>query len=142
MAAALALGAVGAVIGTRFCATREALIRSAAKDRLLRAKSGDTVRTNLFDEAVGIGWPAPFTGRALRNQFFDEWNGRDASLEKDETARERYRKAQQEGDFDTAVIWAGESVDLIAGLPPAGELLRDIGRETEQELRRMARLVR
>ena len=141
VAAALALGAVGAVIGTRFCATREALIRSAAKDRLLHAKSGDTVRTNLFDEAVGIEWPAPFTGRALRNRFFNEWYGKDTSLHNNETVREAYGKAQQEGDYDTAVIWAGEAVDLIAELPAAGELLTSIGRETEQELRRIARLV-
>src|SRR5690242_19586531 len=51
VAAALALGAAGAVIGTRFCATKESLLHGSAKDRLLRAKSGDTVRTGVFDAA-------------------------------------------------------------------------------------------
>ena len=141
VAAALALGAVGAVIGTRFCATREALIRPAAKDRLLRAKSGDTVRTNVFDVARDLNWPPPFTGRALRNRFFEQWNGNSAALQDNEAAREAYRKAQQNGDFDTAVIWAGEAVDLISGLPAAGELLTTIGRDTERELRRLSRLL-
>src|SRR6185312_1205076 len=67
VAAALALGAVGALIGTRFCATKEALVRPAAKQRILRAKARDTVRTRIFDEVVGIDWPAAFNARVLRN---------------------------------------------------------------------------
>jgi nitronate monooxygenase len=141
VAAALALGAVGAAIGTRFCATKESLTRPAAKERLLRAKSGDTVRTSLFDEAVGVEWPASFTGRALRNRFLEEWNGKSAALKNNEAARAAYRKAQQNGDFDTAVVWAGEGVDLISGIPTAGELVGKIGRETEQELRRLVGLL-
>jgi nitronate monooxygenase len=141
VAAALALGAVGVAIGTRFCASKEALYRPAAKERLLHAKSGDTIRTSLFDEAVGVEWPAPFTGRALRNRFFEEWNGKSAALKNNDAAREEYRKAQQNGDFDTAVVWAGEGVDLISGIPAAGELLTKIGRETVQELRRVASLL-
>jgi nitronate monooxygenase len=138
----LALGAAGAAIGTRFCASQEALTRPAAKERLLRAKSGDTVRTSLFDQAVGVEWPNSFTGRALRNRFFEEWNGRSAALKSDEAAREAYRSAQQNGNYDTAVVWAGEGIDLISGIPSAGELVRKIGREAEQELRRLASLLR
>jgi nitronate monooxygenase len=141
VAAALALGAVGAVIGTRFCATKEALVRPAAKDRLLRAKSGDTVRTRMFDEVTGIEWPAAFTGRALRNRFLEEWNGKEAELRNDESAREAYRSSQQKGDYYSAVIWAGEAVDLISGLPAAGELVQKIGKDAEQELRRLSRLL-
>ncbi|HYL37115.1 MAG TPA: nitronate monooxygenase [Bryobacteraceae bacterium] len=141
VAAALALGAVGAVIGTRFCATKEALVRPAAKDRLLKAKSGDTVRTRIFDEVNGIEWPAAFTGRALRNHFFEEWNGNGEQLRNNESARAAYRAGQQQGDYDTAVIWAGEAVDLISGLPAAGELVAKIGGDTEQELKRLSRLL-
>ena len=141
VAAALALGAVGAAIGTRFCASKEALYRPAAKERLLRAKSGDTVRTSLFDEVNGVEWPNRFTGRALRNRFFEEWNGKSAALKNNEAARAAYRQAQQNGDFDTGVVWAGEGVDLISGIPSAGELVSKIGRETEQQLQRLARLL-
>jgi nitronate monooxygenase len=142
VAAALALGAVGAAIGTRFCASQEALTRQGAKERLLHAKSGDTVRTSVFDQAVGVEWPNSFTGRALRNKFFEEWNGRSAALKNDEAAREAYRNALQNGNYDTAAVWAGEGIDLISGIPGAGELVRKIGRETELELRRLASLLR
>jgi nitronate monooxygenase len=140
VAAALALGAAGAVIGTRFCATQESLLHRNAKARLLCAKSGDTVRTDVFDEARGYAWPVPFTGRALRNRFLEEWAG-NHSLRRDEAARKAYWAAQQGGDFDTAVVWAGEAVDLVSDLPEAGDLLRKIGRETDRELRRVAEMV-
>ena len=141
VAAALALGAVGAVIGTRFCASKEALFHPAAKERLLRAKSGDTVRTRLFDQVVGVEWPAAFTGRVLRNHFFEEWNGKGAEIKNDEPARAAYRAGQLNGDYDTAVIWAGEAVDLISGLPAAGDLVEKIGKDAEHELRRLSRLL-
>ena len=141
VAAALALGAAGAVIGTRFCATKESLLHPAAKDRLLRAHAGDTVRTRVFDQVRGYDWPAPFTGRALRNRFWEQWTGKDAGLPGNETAREKYRTAAQNGDFDTAVIWAGEGLDLVADVPAAGELLTQIGCQAERELRRLAGLL-
>ena len=141
VAAALALGAVGALIGTRFCATKESLVRPAAKDRLLHSKSGDTVRTRLFDEVTGIEWPAQFNGRALRNHFEETWNGRGEEAHKDPAVVEAYRAAQRSGDYDTAVIWAGESLDLVSGLPPAGELLKKIGADASQQLRRLSHLV-
>ena len=138
LAAMLALGAAGAVIGTRFCATREALIRPAAKDRLLRAKAGDTIRTRVFDEVLGLDWPAPITGRALRNRFLDTWAEHPAELQANPSTRDEYRAAQQNGDYDTAVIWAGEAVDLIGDIPSASDLVKEIGDSAEQHLRRLA----
>lgn len=141
VAAALALGAAGAVIGTRFCATKESLVRPAAKDRLLHSKSGDTIRTRIFDEVAGIDWPAQFNGRALRNNFEETWNGRGAEAHNDPAVVEAYRAAQRSGDYDTAVIWAGESLDLVSGLPPAGELLNKIGTDAAKRLRQLAQIV-
>ena len=141
VAAALALGAVGAAIGTRFCASKESLYRPEAKDRLLHAKSGDTVRTSVFDLANGVEWPAPFTGRALRNAFFAEWNGKTEALKNNQAAQTAYRAALQKADFDTAVVWAGEGVDLISGMPGGEELVRTIGLEAEREVRRLTGLL-
>jgi nitronate monooxygenase len=70
----------------------------------------------------------------VRNHFFEEWNGREAQLKNTDAARDAYRAAQQSGDYDTAVIYAGEAVDLISGLPAAGELVEEIGKAAEQEL--------
>lgn len=141
VAAALALGAAGALIGTRFCATKEALVRPAAKQRILHAKSRDTIRTRVFDEVVGIDWPTAFNARVLRNRFEEQWDGKGGEARANPEVVKAYRAAQQNGDYDTAVIWAGEAVDLISGLPPAGELLTRIGKDAEQELLRLSRLL-
>ena len=140
VAAALALGAAGAVIGTRFCATQESLLPPAAKERLLHSKSGDTIRTRLFDEVAGLEWPAQFNGRALKNRFEETWKGRGAEAKSNPSVVEAYREAQRSGDFDTAPIWAGESLDLFSDLPPAGELVQQIGEDAANQIRRLARL--
>ena len=69
LAAALALGAAGVWIGTRFLASHEATIHARYRERLLQASENDTVfLENLFD----IRWPnAPH--RTLRNQTVDAW---------------------------------------------------------------------
>jgi nitronate monooxygenase len=92
-------GAVGAVIGTGFCATKEALLRPEAKDLLLRAKSGDTVRTRIFDEVNGIEWPVALTSRVLKNRFFEEWGGKEVQLDNNELVRAEYRASAQKGDL-------------------------------------------
>ena len=73
VAAALMLGAQGAVVGTRFCATPEALCPDWAKAQLISHGGDQTIRTRVFDIARGLDWPSPYTGRALRNAFTDAW---------------------------------------------------------------------
>jgi nitronate monooxygenase len=141
LAAALALGAAGAVIGTRFCATEEALTHPDAKERLVRAGGGDTVRTRVFDEVRGYDWPEPYSGRALRNQFVDAWHGQEAALRASEPTRQEYQAALRSGDFETAAVWAGEAVDLVSSVAPAGELVRRISDDAEQQLRRLIQLL-
>lgn len=50
IAAALALGADGCVVGTRFLATEESLYSAKQKTRIVQAKGEDTVQTTLFDD--------------------------------------------------------------------------------------------
>jgi nitronate monooxygenase len=139
VAAALALGASGASIGTRFCATKESLTHPAAQERLIRASGDQTIRTDVFDEVRGYDWPAPFSGRALRNRFAEAWQEKEGALS--DSARAQYQAAQQSGDFDTAVVWAGEGVDLVSNIMPAGELVKKIANEAEQEVRRLSTLL-
>jgi nitronate monooxygenase len=54
----------------------------------------------------------------------------------------RFRAAVRDGDFDTAMIWAGEGVDLISDIAPAGELVRRIGAEAEACLRHASDFLR
>jgi nitronate monooxygenase len=137
LAAALMLGAQGAMLGTRFAAASEALTHERAKARMVAARAADTVQTRVFDIIRGYGaWPAPFAARALRNDFFARWEGREGELEA-ALAREQpvYERAVATGDAATAMILAGEAVDLIDAVVPAAELVRQIGAEAEEQLR-------
>ncbi|MGE3774620.1 MAG: NAD(P)H-dependent flavin oxidoreductase, partial [Gammaproteobacteria bacterium] len=114
LAAALMLGAQGALIGTRFYAASESLASAEAKARIVAAEARQTERTRVFDVVRGYDWPSPYTGRALRNAFTARWQGREDALAAALASEQpRYWRAAQDGDHDTAVVWAGEAVDLI-----------------------------
>jgi nitronate monooxygenase len=133
LAAALALGAAGVLIGTRFMATNEALAAPEAKRRLVTSGADSTVRTRIFDLVRRLDWPQEFSGRALRNDFTDRWHGRELALEQQlETEYERYRAAV--ADPTTSVVWAGEGVDLIDAIAPAEAVLARLVREAETAL--------
>ena len=125
--AALALGAAGVLVGTRFSASNEALTAPPAKKRIVEASGDATLRTTVFDVVRGFdGW-AGVTGRALRNKFTDAWHGRERELVANRDAEVgEYRQAVERQDFDTALIFAGEAVDLIDSVLPAAEIVRRI----------------
>jgi nitronate monooxygenase len=130
LAAALMLGADGVLVGTRFYATQEAMGPMPAKERIVAASGDWTIRSILFDIARRNVWPAPYSGRVLRNEFSERWRGREAELmqhQADEAAR--YDKARNEGDFDTAAVIAGEAVDMISDILPAAEVVERIAKE-------------
>ena len=142
VAAALMLGAQGVMMGTRFAAADESLLHARAKARIVAARAGDTARTDVFDTIRGFSWPDPFTGRALRNRFFTRWHGHGDELAAVlETEAPAYQQAAREGEFETAVVFAGEVVDLIDAVLPAGEIVRRIGAEAEEQLRGGAAMV-
>ena len=68
IARALALGASAVSMGTRFLATNESQVQDSYKQRILRAQSGDTVLTKLFDQ----GWPDA-AHRVIRNRAYADW---------------------------------------------------------------------
>lgn len=141
LAAALMLGAHGALMGTRFFASTEALGEPAAKARIAAAAGDDTVRTRVFDIVRGLAWPEHFPGRALRNDFSERWDGREADLAAAlERERAAYDSAARDGRYDTAVVWAGEAVDLIDRVESAGDIVRKISGDAEALLRGAPRL--
>ncbi len=130
LAAALMLGADGVLVGTRFYATQEAAGPDAAKQRIVAASGDQTVRGILFDIARRNVWPAPYTGRVLKNAFSERWRGREAELLQHQQAEAaRYAEARAAGDFDTAAVIAGEAVDLVSDIPPAGEVIARMVKE-------------
>jgi len=133
LAAALMLGAAGVLVGTRFYASREAAGHPAAKERLVAGSGDETIRSVLFDIARRNLWPAPYTGRLLRNAFTERWRGREMELmQHQETESERYAAARAAGDFDVAGVIAGEAVDLVSDIPPAAEIVGRMAREAER----------
>ncbi len=137
LAAALVLGAAGALIGTRFFATDEALGNPNAKARLLEAGGDDTLPTSVFDRVRGRDWPAGYLGRAIANDFTRRWHGREDGLEAAMAAEcPHFDRAMADGDMDTAVVFAGEGLDLIRSVEPAAAVLERLVSEAERVLGR------
>ena len=124
---ALGLGAAGVLVGTRFFASDESLAAAGAKARVVQASGDATLRTTVFDIVRGYDWPAKFPARALRNDFTETWHGREAELRRElSTERKRYGEAVTRGDFDTALVFAGEGVDLIDAVLPAARIVEQL----------------
>lgn len=141
LAAALALGAQGVLIGTRFYASDEALGSLLAKQRIVRGSGDGTARTTVFDTVRNLAWPVGTTGRALRNPFMDRWQGHEAELVAAlEAETPAFQAAVHAEDFDQAMVWAGEGIDLVDAVEPAATLLKRISAQAEQSLARAAGL--
>jgi nitronate monooxygenase len=134
-AAALALGARGILLGTRFYASVEADGAEEAKRRICAAKSGDTIRSLIFDISRNNVWPAPFTGRCLINDHVRRWRGRELDmLQNVETIAAEYNTAKAEGNFDVAAVIAGQAAGLINDIPPAATIIERIVSEARDIL--------
>ncbi len=120
---------------TAFIASPECGRQPAAIFAILAARETDTIRTHAFDRAQGIPWPAPFPGRALRNDFTDRWHEREDQMSEDLSAQLRYRAACERGDYRLAHIYAGQAVGLVQAARPAGEVVREIAEGAEVLLR-------
>jgi nitronate monooxygenase len=127
LAAALMLGAEGVMMGTRFYACQEAAAHPQAKRRILEGTSDETLRSIIFDISRRNVWPAPYTGRVMRNAHAARWLGREEELKQhiDEEAA-RYAAARNAGDFDTAAAIAGEAIGLIHDLPSAAQIVERV----------------
>lgn len=126
LAAALMLGAAGALIGTRFCATAEALVSPLEQERVSRATGDDTVTTRVYDEVRGVSWPAGYTSRVLRSAFTAAWHdGTAGPLSPDEIgeAADQYRRGMRDDDEGVVSVTAGEAVGLISRPDAAGTVV-------------------
>jgi nitronate monooxygenase len=123
--AAMALGAAGALLGTRFLAAEESLVPREAKQRVVEANGDATLRTTVFDIVRGYDWPDGITARALRNSFTGKWHGNEVALKANlQGEKSAYHAAVERRDFDTALVFAGEGIDLIDAVLPAAEIVK------------------
>ena len=123
LAAVLAAGAVWAWVGTAFLCCRESSFPAASRARLIAADDTATVYGRVFDVAQRAQWPAEYGGRALRNRFFEHWEGREDQLGSDRSALDGYADAQRRADFDTSVIYAGQGAALLHAESTAAEVV-------------------
>jgi nitronate monooxygenase len=139
VAAALALGAAGALIGTRFLATAEALLGPEAKKAIIEGHGEDTERNSVLDIARGSRWPLEYTARTLGHPFIDQWRDREADLAADPDARRAYQEGVARGDLPPEPVWASQAIDLIHDLPSAADLVGLLAAQAEEALTRAAR---
>ena len=135
LAAALVLGASGAMLGTRFAASREAGVAPWFARSIVEGRGEDTERSRVTDISWGGGdWPRKWTARTLRNAVLEQWRGREDELEADAATRDAYKRAALEGDPSVAPVWASEAIDLITDIVPAAELVASIVGQAEEAL--------
>jgi len=135
LAAALALGASGALIGTRFLATAEALIDRAEQQAIIDAGGEDTERDAVLDIARGSRWPREYTARTLHHPFHDAWRDREDELDASAEAKAAYRRGVTSGELPRPV-WASQAVDLITSLRPAADVVDGIAAQAQDALAR------
>jgi nitronate monooxygenase len=137
LAAVLAAGAVGGWVGTAFLACPEAETSAVARQRLLAAGGAATAYGRVFDVGQRLAWPPEYGGRALRNPFFDRWQGREDELALDDEAHRALVAARAAQDLDTAPVYAGEGAALLDAERPAADVVRSFA-AADDLLRRAA----
>ena len=131
MAAALALGADGVQVGTRFLASEEAPVHPNYKQAVLRAGDRATIITGR-----ALGRPVRCLTNKLTKQLARyEAEGRDPE-EFESLAVGGLRRAVYEGDLETGSLMAGQVAGLIHEIKPVAEIIADMVREAAEILSR------
>ncbi len=135
LAGVLAAGAAGIWSGTAFLACPETSAVEEARERILAARETDTVLTAVYDRANNIPWPERIPGRALRNDFTEQWHGHEKELVQNEAALSELKQATAQKDYKIASIYAGEAVGLVNERRSAAEVVKSLGDGAEALLR-------
>jgi NAD(P)H-dependent flavin oxidoreductase YrpB (nitropropane dioxygenase family) len=131
LAAALALGAEGVLLGTRFMATPEAPIHPNFKQAIVKSDGHDTVLTEIPDLASQRVWPGAMS-RAQRNAFVERWAGREWAIRQNATEiGKQLAAARAAGDVDNASLSFGQDAGLIDSIKSVKEVVQDIVTEAE-----------
>lgn len=131
LAAAMALGADGVLMATRFMATVETPIDDKVKAALV---AGDELNTNLIFRQLNN------TARVVKNAISDRVveilaNGGDFESVRELVAGRRGRTVYETGDLDAGIWWAGISQALINDVPTCQELIDRMVADAESVIR-------
>ncbi|MGH6769766.1 MAG: NAD(P)H-dependent flavin oxidoreductase [Xanthobacteraceae bacterium] len=134
LAAAIALGADGVLLGTRFLASVESPLHPNFKQAIVDSDGHDTALSEIPDIAAGKVWPGAMS-RSKRNGFIERWAGREWALRQQQAqALAAIQAARKAGDIHEAPLSMGQDAGLIHDIPPAAEIVRRIAAEAEEIL--------
>jgi NAD(P)H-dependent flavin oxidoreductase YrpB (nitropropane dioxygenase family) len=132
LAGALALGAEGVLLGTRFLATHESPLHANFKQAIVDSDGHDTVLSEIPDLASQRVWPGAMS-RAKRNGFIERWAGREWAVRQNaaEIGKE-LAKARAAGDIDNASLSFGQDAGLIDSIKSVKEVIEEIVSDAEE----------
>lgn len=145
MAAALSLGADGVHCGTAFLVAEESFAHPYHKQRIIEAKAGDTVHTDLF----AINWPKDSPVRVLKNSVTEEAGERLWGYDPDTMPREVIAQdagapmhkwdtnsplRTTTGNLEAMALYSGTGCGEITAIRPAAEILADMMRDATATL--------
>ena len=135
MLAAIALGADGVQVGSRFVASNEASSHPSFKQEVVRAVEGSTVLT--LKEITPV--------RMLKNSFFQKINslyqkGTDVEELKLVLGKGRAKRGMFEGDLEEGELEIGQISGLINDILPAAQIVKNLIDEYNQSLRLLKRI--
>ncbi|AEF93954.1 enoyl-(acyl-carrier-protein) reductase II [Desulfotomaculum nigrificans CO-1-SRB] len=132
LVAALALGAQGVQMGTRFMCATECTIHNNVKEVLIKAKDRDTVVTGRT-----TGHPVRIVRNKLAKQF-EEKERQGAPVEElEKLGVGKLRLAMVEGDVQNGSVMAGQVCAMIKKIEPAADIIQDIVTGAEKVLQRL-----
>ena len=133
LAAAFALGACGAQIGTCLLVSQECPIHENYKQALLKAKDSDTTVTGR-----SVGAPV----RILKNQMAREYLAKEREGA-DKMELEKYtlgslRRAVFDGDTKTGSLMAGQVAGMLHEIRPLRDILEELWHDCQTEAKNLA----
>ncbi|RBP41129.1 enoyl-[acyl-carrier-protein] reductase FabK [Garciella nitratireducens] len=130
--AALALGAVGVQMGTRFICAEECTVHDRYKNYILKAKDRDAIVTGR-----STGHPVRVLKNKLTKQyeFLEKHQASAEELEKLGTGK--LKNAVIDGDIENGSVMAGQIAGLITKIQPAKEIIEEIMNEVQKNMQRL-----
>jgi enoyl-[acyl-carrier protein] reductase II len=139
IAAALALGASGVNLGTRFIASTEAPAPVEWKQAIMTAQSEDAIKVEVLNDISPLPGTAGFRTvlRSLRTTFLDEWSARrEQAREERDRLRALIVSTTQAGRQHECLLTAGQTAGGIHDILPVKEIMDKLMVETEAALSR------
>ena len=136
LAAALALGAQGVMMATRFVATKECEVHDNIKQELIKRQEFETT---LICKSIGL------QGRAIKNKVVEQvldMESKGCGLEQliPLIAGKRVKEAWASGNVDIAPMMMGQSVGLVRDVPTCKELIERMVAEAKADIERVKKL--